>query len=572
MLDPQILKSLWAAVGAHLWQSTVVIALLLLPYALLRNGPARLRNMLWTIALAKLFLPLHLLVKIWEPLATSIVPLLPSFLRGTFGSGLAGRVAYVLDPVGSGATAGPAAWSGSAALYITLTAAWLLGAAWLTFRWAHRLNAPELKGGTPAHGAPPTVKARLLEALQGTGIPPEVVYIVPGSALPAVTGILRRRIVVSERMVTGLTAAELKAILLHEREHRRRFDPLRALAKRIALAAFFYYPPLWAVLRQLDLSCEMACDQAAIRAGVRPSAFARALARTLDLGLSPAPAAAGLGIGAKSTLQSRFEQISKPGRLVTMRRHRFALLSAIALVVIITAFPLPSCVKESDSQPRTRPLKVADVPTPPASPGQEDSVKPPALIEEAMVLPEYPGAEKDAGIEGTVLLQARILKDGSVGEITVVEGIEGHPALEESAKNALGKWLFTPATEDGKPVDMTIQIPLAFRLDNDETAGTEAEAAETMPQLIPESIVRPEYPEDALDVGITGKVIVEAEVRPDGTPGKITVKDGIAGYPAFDQAAIEAIKQWKFKPGTKDGKPVTATVMIPLEFSLDSKE
>jgi len=572
MLDPQVLESVWAAVGTHLWQSTVVIAVLLLPYMLLRNGPARLRNMLWTIALAKLFLPLPLLVKLWEPLAPRIVPLLPSFLRGAFGSGLAGKVTYILDPAGFVAAAGPAAGSGSGALYVALTAAWLLGAGWLTLRWARKRNAPGLKGGTPVSEAKPGVRRRVLEALTCTGIPPEVVCVMPGSALPAVTGLFRRRIVISECMVLGLTATELKAVLLHEREHRRRFDPLRALATRIALAAFFYYPPLWALLRQLDLSCEMACDQAAIRAGVKPSAFARALARTLELGLSPAPATAGLGIKSKSTIQSRFEQISEPRRLVTMRRHRFALLGAITLLVMITAFPLPSCVKESDAPPPPEPPKVVEAPTPPEAPGEGDSVKPPALIEEAMVLPEYPEAERKARIEGTVLLQAQVLKDGSVGEITVVEGIEGHPALEESAKDALSQWRFTPATEDGKPVDMTIQIPLAFRVDNDKKAGSDAEAGETMPQLITESIIRPEYPEEARDAGVTGKLLLEAEVNPDGTPGKITIKEGIAGYPGFDQMAIEAVKQWKFKPGTKDGKPVTSTVMIPLEFDLDTEK
>ncbi len=528
MLDPLVIKEMWAAVATHLWQSTVVIAVLLLPYMLLRNGPARLRNMLWSIALIKLFLPLPLLVRLWEPLAR----------------------------------------------YVTLTAAWLLGAGWLTYRWARERNAPGLKGGGPPAWADPRVEMRVLVALEDTGIPREVVCIVPGSALPAVTGLFRRRIVVSERMVLGLTAAELKAILLHEREHRRRFDPLRALAKRIALTVFFYYPPLWAVLRQLDSSCEMACDQAAIRAGVRPSAFARALARTLELGLSPAPAPAGLGIKARSTIQNRFDEISQPGRLVTMRRHRIALLSAITLAVLITAFPLPSCVKEGDPPPPPKPPEVAEVPPITDEAGHKNSVKPPVLIQETMVLPEYPEAERKTGIQGAVVLEARILKDGSVGEITVVEGVENHPSLEKSARDALRQWRFEPATENGEPVEMIVQIPLAFRLDDHAKTEGEAKAGgeETMPQLIPESIIKPEYPEDARKKGITGKVIIEAEVKPDGTPGNITVKEGIPGYPAFDDKAIEAVKQWRFRPGTRDGRPVAATVMIPLEFSLDDKK
>jgi protein TonB len=188
-----------------------------------------------------------------------------------------------------------------------------------------------------------------------------------------------------------------------------------------------------------------------------------------------------------------------------------------------------------------------------------------------MVLPEYPEAEREARIEGKVLLQARVLTDGSVGEITVVEGVDGHPAMEESAIKALSQCTFTPATEDGKPVEMAVQIPIAFRLDNEMESGSRDTASETMPELITESIVKPEYPEEARDAGVTGRVLVEAEVLPDGTPGKIIIKDGIAGYPGFEQMAIEAVRQWRFTPGTKDGKPVTATVMIPLEFSLEDK-
>lgn len=39
---------------------------------------------------------------------------------------------------------------------------------------------------------------------------------------------------------------------------------------------------------------------------------------------------------------------------------------------------------------------------------------------------------------------------------------------------------------------------------------------------------------------------------------------------AFEQAAIDAVKKWKFKPGMKDGKPVNTKVQVTLTFSLKS--
>jgi protein TonB len=201
-----------------------------------------------------------------------------------------------------------------------------------------------------------------------------------------------------------------------------------------------------------------------------------------------------------------------------------------------------------------------------------------------MVMPEYPEAERKAGVEGSVMLEAVIRQDGSVGEITVIEGVDGHPALEQSAVEALKRWRFEPATEDGNPVAMAVQIPLAFRLNGKEEHGGKTGAADaggpggrdtgedTMPELIPESMVMPEYPEEAREAGVTGKLILETEVEPNGAPGKITVKEGIPGYPAFDEAAIAAVRQWRFKPGTRAGEPVASTVMIPLEFNLEDKK
>jgi TonB family protein len=39
---------------------------------------------------------------------------------------------------------------------------------------------------------------------------------------------------------------------------------------------------------------------------------------------------------------------------------------------------------------------------------------------------------------------------------------------------------------------------------------------------------------------------------------------------AFEQAAIDAVKKWKYKPGLKDGKPVSTKVQVTLTFSLKS--
>ncbi len=74
------------------------------------------------------------------------------------------------------------------------------------------------------------------------------------------------------------------------------------------------------------------------------------------------------------------------------------------------------------------------------------------------------------------------------------------------------------------------------------------------------------YPKDAKKAGIQGKVFVQFTVNEDGNVVDPHVVKGI-GH-GCDQAAINAVKQAKFTPGTKDGKPATFKYTLPIVFKL----
>jgi periplasmic protein TonB len=113
-------------------------------------------------------------------------------------------------------------------------------------------------------------------------------------------------------------------------------------------------------------------------------------------------------------------------------------------------------------------------------------------------------------------------------------------------------------------------------------------ALSTQPQVI--KSVKPEYTPAAKMARIQGYVRVWAVVRPDGTVGDAKIgqsqlwqylgptaknigpvillsADEIARL-GLDRQAINAAKQWLFKPGTKDGEPVAVRVLIELTFAL----
>lgn len=81
--------------------------------------------------------------------------------------------------------------------------------------------------------------------------------------------------------------------------------------------------------------------------------------------------------------------------------------------------------------------------------------------------------------------------------------------------------------------------------------------------------VRPEYPEFAKSAHIEGMVVLDVVILQDGSVGEITVfKSLLAGEGGLDEAAIQAVKKWRFQPGKIAGKPTDTTVRIPLEFEI----
>lgn len=77
------------------------------------------------------------------------------------------------------------------------------------------------------------------------------------------------------------------------------------------------------------------------------------------------------------------------------------------------------------------------------------------------VRPQYPPLARQARIQGTVILQAVIGKDGLVQDLHVVSG---HPLLTNAAIDAVKQWLYRPYYLNGEPVTVDTQINVNFTL------------------------------------------------------------------------------------------------------------
>lgn len=77
--------------------------------------------------------------------------------------------------------------------------------------------------------------------------------------------------------------------------------------------------------------------------------------------------------------------------------------------------------------------------------------------------PRYPAAARLRGYEGLVLVSAEILADGTVGGIKLKRS-SGYASLDDSAVEAVRKWLFHPGRRMGAAVPMWVDVPIRFAL------------------------------------------------------------------------------------------------------------
>jgi len=79
----------------------------------------------------------------------------------------------------------------------------------------------------------------------------------------------------------------------------------------------------------------------------------------------------------------------------------------------------------------------------------------------------------------------------------------------------------------------------------------------------------PAYPSISRRAGEQGRVLLKVLVSEKGLAETVQL-DSSSGYEKLDRAAIEAVKKWSFIPAKRSNQPVSAYVLVPVKFSLNS--
>lgn len=196
--------------------------------------------------------------------------------------------------------------------------------------------------------------------------------------------------------------------------------------------------------------------------------------------------------------------------------------------------------------------------------------------------PVYPAVAKAAHVQGVVVLHALVSKEGKVENIQV---ISGPPMLTQSAIDAVRQWTYKPVIVSGRPVavDTTINVNYTFGEPSALAGPGQADLQDPIPPTDksgqpvyriggqisqPELIhqVAPEITAEAKKAKFIGVVLVGLIVNEEGQPEDVHIVRGIGM--GLNDKALEAVKQYKFKPAMESGKPVAVALNVEVNFQV----
>lgn len=215
--------------------------------------------------------------------------------------------------------------------------------------------------------------------------------------------------------------------------------------------------------------------------------------------------------------------------------------------------------------------------------------------------PVYPAEARMKHVQGSVILYAIISKTGTIEDLKVISGPD---LLRDAAVDAVSRWTYMPYILDGSPAEVETSITVNFTFggakpvpppppplealhqsseidmlhegtppvvqsapaESDDAGGAVKKVGGGVSAPVLVKQVEPQFSPEAKQNKIGGPVAVSLIVDEQGMPQKVHVSRGVGN--GLDEKAVEAVKQYRFKPATLQDKPVPVEVNIEVNFRI----
>jgi TonB family protein len=362
---------------------------------------------------------------------------------------------------------------------------------------------------------------------------------------PMVTGILAPRILLPARgYIENLTREELETVFAHEEEHVARRDNLIALVTELA-SSLFWFDPIQRLARRRAVELrERACDEAVLAQGCSAEPYVAALAKSCR-GALHTPAVACMS---RIRFRERMDSIMNfdrdrlfPLSSWTVRGTFVAVLIVAAAAFAVLAPPSSFALDETDAQ---YDLSARARKTPEGKFSVVTVVKSPdGGFTSATEFPAAPDTRVVTSNVGTREYKTTIRLNADGSGTATLEVLDGPRTVARRERTFEGFTIPPPVPDGYKKVGGTVKAP----------------------QIV--TSVEPVYTPEAKANRIAGIVILEVLIGDTGAVNDVRVLKPLPF--GLDQAAVDAVKQWKFLPGTVDGAPVPVSFNITINFKLD---
>ena len=386
-------------------------------------------------------------------------------------------------------------------------------------------------------------------------------------------------------------------ILAHERAHICLHHSWDLLFAQLCAMVQWFNPAAWLLKRELETIHEYEADSVTLRQGFDAHQYQLRLFEE--------------AVGVKfNTITNNFNNCSTKKRIIMMMKKQtspWARLKALFVIpVTLAAVTVISCTspKEKKTEANQEPASAPEMQVVTYAPQHKEAEQGEVfqVVEEQPMFPggmdemmkflqtniKYPEQAKNNGVQGRVIVQFVVNKDGSISNDTVVRSVD--PLLDAEAIRVvrnMPNW--TPGKQKGEAVRVRFTLPVTFRLDG----GAESKPAEVK-QVVKTSAQGEEifnvveqmpeypggteelmkflqrnikYPKEAQEQGKQGRVFVQFVVEKDGsiTDTKI-VRSADPQLDAEALRIVNAMPNWT--PGKQRGEPVRTYFTIPVIFRL----